>query len=168
MADHYLARRDKLLHQLRQDDLAGLLVTNPVNVSYLTGFSGDSSYLLLFRNQALLVSDGRFTTQIEEECPGLAYHIRPPAQTIQQAVGGILRAQALGTVAVDGAHLTLADFQTLSDQAQGTQWKVERGRVEQGRQVKDDWELTQIRAAIAMAENAFAQFRAELRGGNTE
>lgn len=168
MADHYLFRRDKLLHQLRQENLTGLLVSNPVNVSYLTGFSGDSSYLVLFRDQALLVSDGRFTTQIAEECPGLNAHIRPPAHTIQLAVGKILQAEGLDSVAVDGAHLTLADFQTLREQATGIDWKVEAGRVEQWRQIKDDQELTQIRHAISMAERAFAVFRAHLSGSNTE
>src|SRR5262245_41014294 len=112
MAEPYLARRDRLLHQLRPDNLAAL-VSHPVNVSYLTGFSGDSSYLLLFGDQALLVSDGRFTTQLAEECPGLPCHIRPPSQSLQQAVGGVLQAQGLTAVAVDGGHLTLADFQTL-------------------------------------------------------
>src|SRR5262249_19188457 len=138
------------------------------NVSYLTGFSGESSYLLLAGAQALLISDGRFTTQIEEECPGLAYHIRPPAQSLQQAVGAILKAQDLRTVAVDGNHLALTDFQTLADQVPEIDWKIERGRVEHLRQVKDEWELGQIRAAITMAEKAFAMFRAMLRGPDTE
>jgi Xaa-Pro aminopeptidase len=168
MTDHYLVRRDKVLHQLRQEGLAGALVSNPTNVSYLTGFSGDSSYLLLFGSQALLVSDGRFTTQIEEECPGLAYHIRPPAQTLQQAVGHILEGHGAGAVAVDASHLTLVDFESLAGQAPAIDWKIERGRVEQFRQIKDEGELQQIRAAIGMAEKAFAMFRAMLRGGDTE
>jgi Xaa-Pro aminopeptidase len=168
MPDHYLARRDKLLHQVRQEELAGLVVSNPINVSYLTGFSGDSSYVLLFGEQALLVSDGRFTTQIQEECPGLAYHIRPPAQTTQQAAAEILAKLGSGAVAVDAGHLTVADFQTLADRAKSIAWKAESGRVEEMRQIKDDCELQQIRAAIAMAEKAFAMFRAMLRGKDTE
>ena len=34
-----------------------VLIRSEVNVSYLTGFSGDSSSLLLTRDRALLVSD---------------------------------------------------------------------------------------------------------------
>ena len=55
---------------LREEGLDALLISNPVNVTYLTGFSGDSSYLVLGANRSLLVSDARFTTQIAEECPG--------------------------------------------------------------------------------------------------
>lgn len=168
MTDHYAARRDRLLDQLRREELGGILVTNPVNVTYLTGFTGDSSFLLLSAQTTCLISDGRFTTQIEEDCPGLAYHIRPPAQTIQEAAGAILGKLRQTSVAVDSGHLTLADFESLAGCCATVFWKPERGRVEQMRAVKDAWEIEQIQAAIGMAERAFTMFRAMLRGGDTE
>lgn len=168
MADHYQARRERLLSQLSQAGLDGLLVSNPVNVTYLTGFSGDSSYLVLAPQQALLLSDGRFTEQIEEECPGLAAHIRPPSQTLQQAAGEVLKKLGLRSLGYDGAHLTVADFQTLRELAPTVDWKEERGRVEALRMCKDDWELEQIGQAIAIAEKAFAMFRVLLRGQDSE
>ena len=53
------ARRDRLAARLGEEDLDLLLVSNPINVTYLTGFSGESSYLLIGRDWAVLVSDGR-------------------------------------------------------------------------------------------------------------
>ncbi|MFG0335630.1 MAG: aminopeptidase P family N-terminal domain-containing protein, partial [Maioricimonas sp. JB049] len=47
MSDRFAARRKKLLRLLRDENLPAMLVTSETNVSYLTGFSGDSSYLLL-------------------------------------------------------------------------------------------------------------------------
>ena len=55
-----------------------LLVTNPLNVTYLTGFSGEASYLVVTPKKTLLVSDGRFSDQLKEECPDLETVIRPP------------------------------------------------------------------------------------------
>ena len=68
--------RDRLRQQLKDEGLDALLVSNPTNVTYLTGFSGDSSFLILGRQRAVLVSDGRFTGQLAEECPGLETVIR--------------------------------------------------------------------------------------------
>ena len=51
------ARRTTLAKLLHDEDLAALLVTSPINVSYLTGFSGDSSYLVLTRDRAILVHE---------------------------------------------------------------------------------------------------------------
>ena len=42
---------------------------NFTNVTYLTGFTGDDSYLLVTANGETLISDERYTTQLEEECP---------------------------------------------------------------------------------------------------
>ena len=41
------SRRDKLRQLLTQNSLEALLVTDERNVTYLTGFTGDSSYLLV-------------------------------------------------------------------------------------------------------------------------
>ena len=76
--DQYYSRREKLRASLRSDELDAFLVAAPTNVSYLSGFRGESSVLILGRERDLIVSDGRFTTQLAEECPGLDAHIRPP------------------------------------------------------------------------------------------
>lgn len=40
--ERFLARQDKLLSRLREAEVDAMLVTGVSNVSYLTGFSGDS------------------------------------------------------------------------------------------------------------------------------
>src|SRR5204863_6045645 len=83
--DHFALRRESLARLLETEAVDAFLITNPINVSYLTGFSGDSSYLILGKARAILVSDARYTEQIGEECPGLESHIRPHNQFIQSA-----------------------------------------------------------------------------------
>ena len=46
-------------------------MTAELNVTYLTGFTGDSSYLLVCGERELLITDGRYTQQLAEECSGL-------------------------------------------------------------------------------------------------
>src|ERR687893_746929 len=92
------ARRERLWQSAEREGLDALLVTNPINVSYLTGFSGESSYLVLARAKTLLVSDGRFTEQIAEECPGLEAVIRPPTQTVHEAAAGVLNRLTAGAI----------------------------------------------------------------------
>ena len=61
----FSGRRDKLRKLLKKSGAAALLVTSVPNVTYLTGFTGDSSYLLLTQEHQILISDGRYSTQIE-------------------------------------------------------------------------------------------------------
>jgi len=64
---NHAQRRDRLRQRLAALNLDLLLITRPVNVRYLTGFSGDSTALLCLPGNDLLVSDGRYTEQLARE-----------------------------------------------------------------------------------------------------
>jgi Xaa-Pro aminopeptidase len=166
--DYPAHRRRRLARSLKAEGLDALLITNPVKVTYLTGFSGESSYLILGRRKTLLVSDFRFTQQIAEECPGLEAHIRPTAQTVQQAAAEVFGKLGCRGVGFESGHLSVAGLETLRDLLPSVQWKGEPGRVEELRARKDPSEVAAIREAIAIAERAFAMFRAMLRPDDRE
>ncbi len=163
-----LARHERLRQVIRQEGLDALLITHPVNVTYLTGFSGDSSYLILTPAKAVLVSDGRFTTQLVEECPDLETFIRTPAQTVGEAAAEVLGKLAIRAVGFENGHLTVAEFDQLRGWTPGLDWKGAGDRVERLRAVKDAREIEDIRSAIRMAEKAFQMFRAMLRPEDQE
>jgi Xaa-Pro aminopeptidase len=164
----YAPRRLQLSQALFAEGLEALLVTNPINVTYLTGFSGESSFLVLARERVLLVSDARFMEQIAEECPGLETHIRPPAQSVQQATGAVLTKLGFRSVGFESAHLTVGEWEILRELAPAITWQSSRDLVEKLRALKDTSEVTQIREAISIAERAFAAFRALLRAEDSE
>jgi Xaa-Pro aminopeptidase len=166
--DYPAQRRENLARTLAAEGLEALLISHPVNVTYLTGFSGESSYLVLSRDRALLVSDARFTEQIAAECPGLETYIRPPAQNLQQAAAEVLTKLGYRTLGFESAHLTVAEWETMRELAPAVSWKGGRDRVEQLRAIKDPSEVAQIREAIAIAERAFTAFRALLRPEDNE
>jgi Xaa-Pro aminopeptidase len=166
--DYPAQRRDRLARCLPSESLDALAITAPVNVTYLTGFSGDSSVLVLTRDRALLVSDPRYTGQIADECPGLATHIRPPAQKLHEAVAEVLTQLGCRAVGFESGAVTVAEFEALKELAPAVNWKGGADRVERLRMIKDDSEVAQIREAIDIAERAFAAFRALLRPGDRE
>jgi Xaa-Pro aminopeptidase len=166
--NHFSHRRDRLARAIAGEGLDLLIVSHPVNVSYLTNFSGESSWLLVGRDRALLVSDGRFTEQIEEECPGLEMRIRPPAKTLQNAAAEVIDKLGARSVGFESGHLTVGEFETLQEAAPAVQWKGAKQRVEKMRAVKEEVEVEQIREAIHIAERAFAMFRAMLEPDDSE
>ena len=72
-------RREKLRKAMRKVGVDALLITDFTNVTYLTGFTGDDSYLLVRDNGETILSDSRYTTQLGEECPDIDLCIRKPA-----------------------------------------------------------------------------------------
>ena len=166
--DYHASRRERLTRLLVEEGLDAVLAANPVNVTYLTGFSGDTSALVLTCDRAVLVSDPRFTGQIADECPGLETHIRTPAQKPFEAFADVLVKTGARNVGFESAALTVADLETLRELAPALNWKGATDRVERLRAVKDALEVSEIREAIALAEKAFTVFRALLRPDDRE
>lgn len=168
MAAHSTARRQRIRKQLKKLGVDGLLVTNFANVTYLSGFTGDDSYLLVTRDRDILVSDPRYTTQLEEECPGLELEIRQTGTSMTAGVAKVVAATGAKRIAVEGDSMTL----TLSDALQAALPQAEfastKGIVEEMREVKDADEIGLIREAIHQAERAFGVLRATLRPEQTE
>jgi Xaa-Pro aminopeptidase len=168
VSDHAVQRRQRLTQLLDAEQLDVFLISNPHNVTYLTGFSGESSCLLVSRPRTLLVSDGRFTEQIEQECPGLDAVIRAPSQPITDAVAAALGKLDVHNVGFESAHLTVAEYEALRSLLPAMSWKPGRDWVEHLRAIKDEGELAQIRQAIRIAQRAFTMFRAMLRPDDRE
>ena len=79
-------RIDSLSRRLSELQVDAMLVTDEINVRYLSGFTGDSSYLLVESGQTTILTDGRYQTQIANECPNLQTAIRPPSQAMNDLV----------------------------------------------------------------------------------
>jgi Xaa-Pro aminopeptidase len=166
--DHTPQRREKLVRTLRHDGADGLLVSSVTNVGYLSGFTGDDSTLLLTRDRALIVSDGRYTTQLAEECPDLEVHIRPVGQSMVEAIAAVVGKLGIRRLAFEAAIVTVADLEALKEKLPATAFIGVADRVEALRAIKDRDEIAAIREAIDFAERAFAMVRASLRASDSE
>ena len=166
--ERYQARRDRLRHLLARAGGDALLVTSFTNVTYLTGFTGDDSYLLVRTQGETLISDPRYTTQLGEECPGLDLFIRPPGLTMHEAVGKLVRRANLGRLGVEADSMTLGLRDRISALLKRTEIVPVSGLVELLRERKDADEVARIREAVWFAEKAFGVLRATLRPEKTE
>jgi Xaa-Pro aminopeptidase len=161
-------RRDRLLRQLKSTGADALLVTSPVNVRYLTGFTGEDSFLVVGRGLTVLVSDTRFETQISEECPGLDAHIRPRTKTIAEAVGEVVSRSKLKKLAFESGTTSYAQWEALTQTVKPLELVPRADLVESLRLIKDDGELADIRQAIQQAERGFQLLKATLSPEMTE
>ena len=168
MSDRYASRRDALLAALRQTEADALLVTDERNVRYLTGFTGDATYLFLSPTATRLVSDSRFETQIAEECPGLDAHVRTQRTKMVEAVAEVVGGSHARRVGFEADSLGFAAWESLRDALKTTELTALAGTVERLRAVKDDAEVAAIRAAVRMAEEAFTAVTAALSPEMTE
>jgi Xaa-Pro aminopeptidase len=167
-AQKFEKRRAKVIRQFRQNEVDALLVTNEKNVSYLTGFSGEDSYLLLNKKQAVLLSDSRFATQIEEECPDLKTCIRGPRQNMSGMVSQLVNQSETSNLAIESSSMTVQALEGLKSVLKNTHLKPVSDMVENIRLIKDREEISKIKEAVVQAERGFESMKASLIGTDTE
>lgn len=165
---NFAKRRERLRGLIRRQGGEAMLVTNFTNVSYLTGFTGDDSYLLLGKEQELLISDPRYQQQIEEECPGLASFIRKPKELLVDVTVRQIRQWGLPQLTCEAQSLTVHTFDQLQSQLPDVPFEKGDGLVESLRLIKDKHELAILRRAVAIAERVFTIIRAQLTSRQTE
>lgn len=161
-------RRNALTQTMKARELDGFLVTAAVNVTYLTGFTGDSSFYALLPKNNLLVSDTRFEEQIAEECPGQDAVIRGHNKTTLEAAAEALNKAGVKAVGVEGNRITVGELEALKRLAPKITFVPVDGAIEAQRAVKDPGEVEKIREAVRVAERGFKMFLATLREADTE
>ncbi|MFQ5858398.1 MAG: aminopeptidase P family N-terminal domain-containing protein, partial [Anaerolineae bacterium] len=62
-------RLTKLREALAMDGLDAILITQPENRRYLSGFTGSAGALLISQDQAVLATDFRYYEQVEKQAP---------------------------------------------------------------------------------------------------
>ncbi|MGY1754447.1 M24 family metallopeptidase [Blastococcus sp. SYSU D01042] len=169
------ARRDVLRATAAERGLDAVLVTNLLNVRYLTGFTGSNGALLVRTDGPdLFGTDGRYTTQAAAQVPDV--EVLVDRGTVPALARAAVRAGA-GRLGFESSDLTVDGFEqlraVLADAADGgTVPELEsiRRAVEAQRAVKDDGEIEALRRACAVADRALAELVAEgaLRPGRTE
>ena len=113
--DRHATRRDRLRKLLKKTGAPSLLVTNFANVTYLTGFTGDDSFLLLTPNDEIFLTDPRYTEQVEAECPGLELCVRRPGVTMTDIVAKTCKRAKIGQLAIEGDSMTVSQRDRIAE-----------------------------------------------------
>jgi Xaa-Pro aminopeptidase len=133
----------------------GIVVSDPVDVRYLSGFRGDDATLVVTRDAALICTDSRFWEQVRAEVTGF---------TLAEARGELLAetaaaaAEHLGpaaTLGFQGSAVSYADYRTLRRRHRGRLRDL-RLRVSLLRVVKSESEIAVMRRAAEVTDAAVA------------
>jgi Xaa-Pro aminopeptidase len=162
-------RRDRLRQRLAIAKLDAILVTDLVNVRYLSGFTGSNAALLIRADDdtPLLATDGRYVTQAAAQAPDAEL-------VIERACGPHLAGRAAATgihrLGFESHVVTVDGFGLLERAAEGIEFVRAAGMVERLREIKDAGEIAMLRLACEAADAALRELveGGGLRAGRTE
>lgn len=163
----YRARLERLCRKLRDQGLGALLVFDPKNIRYLSGFTGEDACLVASTEEAILVSDSRFRLQASEEAPGIRFY--EARDRLSDAVANLV-AELKAPIGVESSFLTLRDWLVLEERLRhcGTELSPVAGIVEELRLVKSRYEQDRLRAAGELVASTMARLLEIKVAGRTE
>lgn len=156
---------ERLRESFHDKGIDALFVTNVHNVRYITDFTGDDSAALITENEALFITDSRYTEQAKMECPG--YTIVERKETIIQEVARLCEQHGVKNLGFEKHHVTYAQFQQLEENVKSELVPV-ADLIETLRLVKTPEEIALIKVAADIADAAFHHILQFIKPGVTE
>jgi Xaa-Pro aminopeptidase len=160
-------RADRLAALLDERELDALLVTNLVNVRYLSGYTGTNGVVLVgVRDLRCFVTDFRYVTQAEQQVHGFERRVGE-----QDLLDDALAALPDGDVrlGIEDQHMAVRTFERVRGALPDSVELVPAGGiVERLRERKDAEEVARIRAAAELADAALQRTLEDGLAGRTE
>jgi Xaa-Pro aminopeptidase len=163
----FALRLDELRKALEAQSLDAIVISQPQNRRYLSGFTGSAGTLFITQGKAVLITDFRYVEQAPKEAPRFQV-IKADPEALPQKLNDLAAEAGAKRVAFESHHLSFADYTSWAEAADGFKWVPTREVVEDMRALKDEEELEAIRKAVALGDAALAHIKEILAPGMTE
>ena len=156
---------EKLRKLLKENEIDGLLITNPYNRRYMTGFTGTAGVAIVSNEDAVFITDFRYTEQATEQING--YRIVQHSKTIMEEVAEQVKQMKIHTLGFEKDDLSYALFE-MYEKAVDSTLKPVGGLVEKLRLIKTPDELETLKKAAEIADHTFDHICTVIQPGMTE
>ena len=160
-------RQERLLAAMAEQGLGAMLVTDLVNVRYLTGYVGSNGTAVLAPERRLLFTDSRYVVAARAQTRGVDV-VEAGRDLHERIVGALAEIAPGGRVAFEADQVTVSRHRRLAESLPGIELVPTSGLVEGLRVRKDPEEVALMREASELADRAFAAIADGLIDGRTE
>lgn len=160
-----MSKLTRLRYTLSELQVDGLLITNPYNRRYISGFTGSAGVLLITMKEAMLITDFRYIEQASSEAKEFKI-IKHEKQAIDE-IKKQIQSMNLNRLGFESENMTYAQFESYK-----TSLPVElvptKGLVEALRLIKSEDEQSILRYAAKIADKAFEHILNYIKPGVRE
>jgi len=157
------ARQARIGDVLRAEGLDGLVVTDLVNIRYLSGFVGSNGVLVVTPSSRVLLTDSRYTAAARTQVVDTEVVIAG-----RDLMDRLAEVVPQGRVGIEAENVTVARRDRFAARLTGVDLVATSGLVEGLRVIKGEEELDAIREATRIADAALARLIDEGFAGRTE
>ena len=159
-------RIDRLRRRISEEGLDAIIISQPENRRYLSGFTGSAGFLFVTASSAVLATDFRYTEQAERQAPD--FRIHRIEGDLQRWLPQLVSAAPGKRVGFETNGVTFHTYRQLTAAVGDRELVPTDGIVECLRAIKDKHELELLTRAAEISDAAFDEVAASIRPGVTE
>ncbi|WP_027340115.1 M24 family metallopeptidase [Halonatronum saccharophilum] len=158
-------RIEQLQDVLKEEKLDGILIHNPENRRYLTGFIGTAGSLLVTKGKAILVTDFRYTNQAKYQAPHC--EVIEFKDSNLKVINDLIKRESLEILGFEGEFENYNTYLKYKEKL-NIELKSTKNLVKKLRLVKGNEEIDKLKKAIKVTDEAFTNILDHIEVGGVE
>ena len=149
------SRLQRFRDKLKEKNLDAAIISGRPNTLYLSGFTGDTSFLLVGMDRAWLTVDFRFTIQAREQVlEGI--EVIEYEDSFSSAINELMAQNKLERIGLEGDRLTLSEYERFKERLTNAKAFENIGNMlERVRMIKDADEIESLQQAVLLGDKVF-------------
>lgn len=149
---------------MKEKGIEAFVIFKFVNVTYITGFTGDDSTALVTQDNAIFITDGRYTEQAQKEVKD--FKVIEHKTGIKEVLKEYIKSLKIKKLAFED-NISYGQYRELKEHLE-IELIPQANLVETLRMVKDDEEIEHIKKAQNITDRAFEHLLEFIKVGMTE
>lgn len=160
-----MLKLQKLRKILQEQNIDGILITNEYNRRYMTGFTGTAGVAIVSQNDAVFITDFRYTEQATAQIKD--YRIVQHEVTLLEEIATQVKAMGIKLLGFERDSVSYGTYELYKNVIQADLVPVS-GLIEKIRLIKTGQEINIIKVACEIADHAFTHILDFIKPGKTE
>jgi Xaa-Pro aminopeptidase len=161
---NYQLRLKELRGKLKEISADAVLIEKRENYRYMSGFTGTFAYLLISDDNALIITDSRYTEQAAQQASDYELVNYSSSNFIEN----ILNEKKIKKLAIEGDTVSVSNYKKYQKVETVEEIIITSGLIENLRKIKDENEISLIKKAVQLADEGFEHILKYVKPGITE
>ncbi len=144
-------RVDKIRNMLQNKAIDGVLICKPINIRYISGFTGSVGYIIITQNEAKLFVDFRYVEQAQKQCRNLDIIEYKELNCITTLIQNL----KIGSLGIEEDFVNYKYVTSLKNKLEKIQLVELNGALTMMRAIKDEKEIELIKKSAQLCNDGF-------------
>ncbi len=164
---HVLDRLRVLRDRMSENKLDAMLVTNQLDIHYLTGWAAEDAWLMVTARGTIVLSDSRFEEELAKQYGYLRVNMRSK-RSHPEELERFANQFKWKKIGIQAENVTIATRKAMVKSVGASRIKETKDWLITQRAIKDRVEVRTLREAVKIQEGAFRMLRKQIKPGMTE